>query len=160
VQQPGTTITYFHGDTVIDTLNVPTNPTPGAAVFAGELFSSPIVTNVLLTLGQGVIFSFDGTTFSSGGANTPTNNLVAVGDGAFAEPVPIANGIPIGDAQGTLNTPPIVHVTAGQTFSGVAATFTDLDPLANAKDFTATINWGDGHSSNGSVVADGKGGFN
>src|SRR5262249_21450078 len=39
VQQPGTTITYFHGNTVIDTLDVPTNSTPGAAVFAGELFN-------------------------------------------------------------------------------------------------------------------------
>ncbi len=160
VQQPGTTIQYFHGNTLIDTLAVPTNSTPGAAVFAGELFASPIVTNVKLNLGEGVIFNFDGTTFSAGGTNSASNNLVAVDDWVYAEPVPIQNGIPVGETQGTLNTPPIVHVTQGQTFSGTAATFTDLDPNANAKDFTATIDWGDGHSTNGSIVADGKGGFN
>ncbi len=166
VQQPGTTIQYFHGSTLIDTLNVPTNPTAGAAVFAGELFSNPIVTNVLLTLGNGAIFKFDGTTVTSGGANTASNNLVAVDDWAFAEPVPITNGTnipvsaPIGVAPGTLNAAVLVHAMAGQAFTGVAATFSDADPNANAKDFTANINWGDGHSSNGTIVADGHGGFN
>jgi hypothetical protein len=166
VQQPGTTITYFHGSTVIDTLDVPTNATPGAAVFAGELFNSPEVTNVLLTLGKGVIFKFDGTTLTSGGANSASNNLVAVDDWVFPEPVPITNGTnipvsaPIGVAPGTLNAAVLVHATAGQTFTGVAATFSDADPNANAKDFTANINWGDGHSSNGTIAADGQGGFN
>src|SRR5579871_2987993 len=46
VQQPGTTIQYFHDNTLIDTLNVPTSSTPGTQVFAGELFNSPEVTNV------------------------------------------------------------------------------------------------------------------
>jgi hypothetical protein len=166
VQQPGTTITYFHGNTVIDTLNVPTNSTPGAAVFAGELFKNPEVTNVLLTLGNGVIFKFDGTALTSGGTNTARNNLVAVDDWVFPEPVSITNGTnipvsaPIGVAPGTLNAAVLVHATAGQAFTGVAATFSDADPNANAKDFTANINWGDGHSSNGPIAADGHGGFN
>ncbi|HEY7308858.1 MAG TPA: hypothetical protein VH643_05765, partial [Gemmataceae bacterium] len=165
VQQPGTTIQYFHGNTLIDTLDVPTNSTSGAAVFAGELFNNPEVTNVLLTLGQGVIFKFDGTTITSGGANSATNNLVAVDDWVFPEPVPIVNGTnipvsaPIGVAPGTLNAAVLVNATAGQSFTGVAANFSDADPNANAKDFTATINWGDGHASNGTIVADGKGGF-
>ncbi len=166
VQQPGTTITYLHGSTVIDTLNVPTNATPGAAVFAGELFNSPEVTNVLLTLGNGVIFKFDGTTLTPGAANSASNNLVAVDDWVFPEPVPITNGTnipvsaPIGVAPGTLNAAVLVHATAGQAFTGVAATFSDADPNANARDFTANINWGDGHSSNGTIAADGHGGFN
>lgn len=166
VQQPGTTITYFHGSTVIDTLNVPTNPTAGSAVFAGELFNSPEVTNVLLTLGNGAIFKFDGTTITSGGTNTASNNLVAVDDWVFPEPVPITNGTnipvsaPIGVAPGTLNAAVLVHATAGQAFTGVAATFSDHDPNGNAADFTANINWGDGHSSNGTISADGHGGFN
>jgi YD repeat-containing protein len=166
VQQPGTTIQYFHGNTLIDTLNVPTNPTPGAAVFAGELFNNPEVTNVLLTLGQGVIFKFDGTTIAAGGANSATNNLVAVDDWVLAEPVPIVNGTgipvsaPIQVAPGTLNAAVLVNATAGQSFTGVAAVFSDADPNAIAKDFTASINWGDGHSSNGTIVADGHGGFN
>src|SRR5262249_8176679 len=78
VQQPGTTIQYFPGSPLLDPVSVPVNSTAGSAVFAGELFTRPIVTNVLLTLGQGVIFKFDGTTVTSGGADTLTNNLVAV----------------------------------------------------------------------------------
>src|SRR5262249_12474350 len=128
--------------------------------------NSPEVTNVLLTLGQGVIFKFDGTTITSGGPNSATNNLVAVDDWAFPEPVPIVNGTnipvsaPIGVAPGTLNAAVLVHATAGQSSTGGAATFSDAAPNANAKDSTASINWGDGHASNGTIVADGHGGFN
>jgi hypothetical protein len=160
VQQPGTTIQYFHGSTLLDALNVPTNATAGAAVFAGELFTEPIVTNVLLTLGNGVVFKFDGTTVQTGGANSAVHNLVAVDDWAFAEPVPIANGFPIVSGPGgTTVTPPLATAVTGQPFSGVVATFSDADPNGNAKDYTATINWGDGHLTNGTVTADAHGGF-
>jgi hypothetical protein len=161
VQQPGTTIQYFHGSKLLDTVNVPTNAAAGSAIFAGELFTQPIVTNVLLTLGQGVIFKFDGTTLTSGGTNSAANNLVAVDDWAFAEPVPIENGFAITSGpQGTLNAPSIATAEQGRTFTGVVGTFSDLDPNGVAKDYTATVNWGDGHLSNGVVTADGKGGFN
>ena len=40
----------------------------------------------------------------------------------------------------------------GAPFSGSVATFTDSNPLAQASDFTATINWGDGHSTTGTVA--------
>jgi hypothetical protein len=52
-----------------------------------------------------------------------------------------------------------IVATAGKTFSGVVATFTDVDPKAAADGFTATINWGDGTTSNGTITADPKGGF-
>jgi hypothetical protein len=159
VQQPGTTITYFNGNTVLDTVNVPTNATAGAAVFAGELFTQPVVTNVLLTLGNGVIFKFDGTTVTSGDANSATNNLVAVDDWAFAEPVPTANGFPIVSGGGGTGGVSAISATAGVPFSGKVATFSDLDPNGNARDFTAVINWGDGHQTNGTIQANGAGGF-
>jgi hypothetical protein len=143
VQQPGTTIQYFNGNTLLDTFNVPTNASAGAAIFAGELFTNAIVTNVLLTLGQGVIFKFDGTTVTSGGANTASNNLVAVDDWAYAEPVATSQ--------------PLEAVN--QSISGPIAHFSDLDPNGNAADYTAIINWGDGHQSVGTVAADGHGGF-
>ncbi|HLJ95654.1 MAG TPA: DUF4214 domain-containing protein [Gemmataceae bacterium] len=160
VQQPGTTIQYFHGSTLLDTLNVPTNGSAGAAVFAGELFNNAIVTNVLLTLGQGVIFRFDGTTVTPGGANSTTNNLVATDDFVYAEPQPAANGFPIvSGAQGTLNAQAAVIPTVATPFTGVVATFSDSDPNGNANDFTATINWGDGHFSNGTITKNAQGGF-
>jgi hypothetical protein len=160
VQQPGTTIQYFHGSTLLDTVNVPVSATPGAQEFAGELFTQPVVTNVLLTLGNGVIFKFDGTTVTPGGPNTATNNLVSVDDWAFAEPVPISNGFPITSGPpGTTGIPAVATAFQGRAFTGAVATFSDADPAANAKDFTATINWGDGHLTNGTIAADGKGGF-
>jgi hypothetical protein len=160
VQQPGTTIQYFHGSTLLDTVNVPTNGTPGSAIFAGELFTNAIVTNVLLTLGQGVIFKFDGTTVTAGGANSATNNLVATDDFVFPEPVPAANGFPIvSGAQGLVNAAAAVTPTVNTPFTGVVATFSDADPNANAKDFTATINWGDGHFSNGTITRNAQNGF-
>jgi uncharacterized protein (TIGR03118 family) len=39
------------------------------------------------------------------------------------------------------------------------ARFTDADPAAKASDFTATIDWGDGQTSAGTVAADTNGGF-
>jgi hypothetical protein len=47
----------------------------------------------------------------------------------------------------------------GTPFTGVVASFTDLNALATAQDFTATIKWGDNTTSTGSVVADPAGGF-
>jgi hypothetical protein len=139
---------------------VPVSGTPGAQEFAGELFTQPIVTKVLLTLGNGVIFKFDGSTVTSGGPNSAGNNLVSVDDWAFAEPVPISNGFPITSGPtGTTGAPPIATASLGRTFSGAVATFSDSDPNGNAKDFTATINWGDGHLTNGTIAADGRGGF-
>jgi hypothetical protein len=50
-------------------------------------------------------------------------------------------------------------VPAGQSFSGVVATFTDTNTSAAASDFTATIRWGDGTTSTGTVSADSHGGL-
>jgi ELWxxDGT repeat protein len=48
----------------------------------------------------------------------------------------------------------------GATFTGVAATFTDADPGGKPTDYTATIAWGDGASSTGTISVNGNGGFN
>jgi hypothetical protein len=47
----------------------------------------------------------------------------------------------------------------GFFFNGVVATFTDANPSAPATDFTATIDWGDGSSSAGTITANPGGGF-
>ena len=48
---------------------------------------------------------------------------------------------------------------AGAQFSGPVATFTDANPGGKVSDFTATIIWGDGTSSSGTVTAGNSGGF-
>src|SRR5262249_18705008 len=45
-------------------------------------------------------------------------------------------------------------------FTGVVAGFTDADPAGAAADYTATITWGDGHTSAGTITGNGSGGFN
>ena len=44
-------------------------------------------------------------------------------------------------------------------FEGVVATFTDTDPNGSVNDFTASIDWGDGETSSGRIVASGPGAF-
>lgn len=47
----------------------------------------------------------------------------------------------------------------GATFSGTVASFTDANPYPQLSSFSATIDWGDGSSSSGSVAPNGAGGF-
>src|SRR5262249_43459398 len=143
-------IEYFNGDVSLGKFFVPVGAA-GEAEFLGELFSSPIVTRVELTLGTDVLFSFDGHTFTSGTQpDDPANghNLVVTDDFAYAEPVALPPVVQ-----------PPVSATQGVPFTGPVATFTDLNPNGHATDFTATITWGDGHSSPGTVSANGGGGF-
>jgi hypothetical protein len=156
-----TSIEYFHNGTSLGKIFAPIS-TKGQPEFVGQLFSSPIVTNVVLTLGTDVIFRFDGTNFSANTTDNPIggHNLVVTDDWAYAEPVAIANGFPIvSGGQGTGNGLPSLTTTVNTPFTGVVATFSDEDPNANAKDYTATINWGDGHQTNGTITANSSGGF-
>jgi hypothetical protein len=156
-----TTIQYFNGNNLVDTESAPVGG-KGNAVFVGALFKDQIITRVVLTLGTDVLFSFDGTTTKPGLAadDGVNHNLVVTDDWAFPEPAATANGLPIvTGAQGTTNAAVTNTAVIGVPFTGVVATFNDQDPAANAKDFTATINWGDGHLTNGTITADGHGGF-
>src|SRR5437868_5687549 len=47
----------------------------------------------------------------------------------------------------------------GASFTAVVAKFTDSDGNTDAGRYTAMIDWGDGHSSPGTVVPDSKAGF-
>jgi hypothetical protein len=49
--------------------------------------------------------------------------------------------------------------TAGAPFSGVVATFGNADPLGTTASYTATITWGDGNTSTGTVTDAGGGQF-
>ena len=52
-----------------------------------------------------------------------------------------------------------VSVSEGGTFNGVVATFSDGDTAATASNYSATIVWGDGSSSTGTIGATGAGSF-
>jgi hypothetical protein len=52
----------------------------------------------------------------------------------------------------TAGAAPAIAATAGTAFNGTVATFTDSYTANTASDFAATINWGDGTSSAGTVT--------
>jgi hypothetical protein len=52
-----------------------------------------------------------------------------------------------------------IDATAGQTFLGTVATFTDSNASIPASGLTATINWGDGTATTAGVVTGGNGSF-
>jgi hypothetical protein len=52
----------------------------------------------------------------------------------------------------------LFDATAGSTFSGQVATASDADPNGTASDYSATIDWGDGSTTPGTVTP-GPGGF-
>src|SRR5262249_25251873 len=62
------------------------------------------------------------------------------------------------DHQPLAGTAANVHAVAGTSFTGLVATFTDDDPSAQVTDFTATIDWGSGPTSTGTITAASGGG--
>jgi hypothetical protein len=162
VRTPNTSsIELFHGAQLLGTFFAPTSNTAGDPEFLGVLYNNPIVTNVTLTLGTDSLFNFNGsTTTASNTDNPPTHNLVVTDDFLYPEPVQLPNAPPVIDGgQGVLNTRPLFNATPDVPFTGTVATFSSNDASATAAQFFAVIHWGDGHSTNGTVTADGKGGF-
>jgi uncharacterized repeat protein (TIGR01451 family) len=69
----------------------------------------------------------------------------------------VTSSATVADAALSFNRNAGLTVNEGATFSGAVATFTDGTPNAPVSDFSATIQWGDGTSSNGSIsVAGGQ----
>ena len=101
-------------------------------------------------------------TFSVAGTHTYTNwgvyNVTVtvqdtLGTTAQATTTATINDAPISASGENLNA------TAGAEWSGTVATFSNGDATASLADFTVAIDWGDGSSSNGTVVSDGGGNF-
>jgi hypothetical protein len=65
--------------------------------------------------------------------------------------------VTVTDAALTNATGTSLSATGGASFTGQVATFADSDPGGAASDYSATINWGDGSSSPGTVAATGSG---
>jgi hypothetical protein len=143
-----TSIEYFNGARSLGKFFAPTGNTQGQAAFLGVLFSNPIVTSVQIVCGTDAIFAFDGVLNSATTTDGNGHNLVVTDDFVYAEPT------------AATNTQPSIAATAGLTFNGLVATFSDFDPNGVAGNFTATIDWGDGHISPGVVSANANGGFN
>ena len=125
-----TEIQYYNGDIVLGHVFASVNP--GGVSFAGLLFPDPVVTRVVVTLGTGRIFDFDGSTATAGPI---TDDPVAGDDVALAEPAPARAS---------------VAATAGVPVTAVLDTFTESAPGSTVR---AVIDWGDGARTPGTVAA-------
>ncbi len=65
----------------------------------------------------------------------------------------------VGEADVLAGTPVVFAATAGVSFTGTVANFTDVDTANVPSDFSAVIDWGDGTTSAGTVTATGPGHF-
>jgi hypothetical protein len=148
----GTTITATEGATFSGTV----------ATFTDANSNAPLSDyTVQITWGDGVTGAGTVTTTVGGGLAVKGRHVYAE-EGTRTVSVTISD---IGGATATATTTATIDdaplsatggtiaATAGTTFSGTVATFTDGDPAGAIADFVATINWGDGSSSTGTVSA-------
>jgi hypothetical protein len=70
----------------------------------------------------------------------------------------VLSSVTVDDATVT-STPVSFGPTEGQAFAGQVAHFTDANPTAPLADFSATVDWGDGAISPGTIAANPAGGF-
>lgn len=98
---------------------------------------------------------------------TVTGSHVYVEEGEYAATVTIddhgsaataTDSVQVADAPLTA-TAVNVASTEGAAFHGTVATFTDANPDGAATEYTATITWGDGHTSVGTISGTEAGGF-
>ena len=127
-----TQIQYYNGDILLGSVS----PSPGATAFAGLLFPDPVVTRVVVTLGGGEIFGYDGSTVTAGGATPVAGDDILLAEPARARaPVTATAGVPVG---------------------AVLDMFTESSPGSG---LVATIDWGDGTRTAGTIAGGSGGSF-
>jgi PKD repeat protein len=116
--------------------------------------SAPLVATVSQPGGSGTEYQVTAShTYVVAGVYSVT---IRVATSANADSVTLTAQATIADAPLTASgTQPTVSGTEGAPLTGPVASFTDANPFAPVSDFTATIEWGDGTSSAGTVVQPG-----
>jgi hypothetical protein len=110
-----------------------------------------------LTDDGGGTFGVSGTnTYTQAGAYTVSVTVQDAANNQTATAQDPATVQPRGSVSATGQA---ISATAGQPFSGVVATVTDTFSGVTAGDLQATIAWGDGHTSAGTLTDDGGGTF-
>lgn len=155
-------------------LNPPsqTQPTPGTASFTVtvvDINGHPVpgvMVTFKVTSGPNAGTTGSGTTDSSGNVSLAYGSTVAGTDNVVASFVDSSGVTHFSNPatviwQPTAADAPITaaglnfSATEGSIFSGPVATFTDPDTSATAPDYAATIHWGDGSSSAGTITGSG-----
>ncbi|HUY36366.1 MAG TPA: DUF4214 domain-containing protein [Pirellulales bacterium] len=150
----GTTIAPMEGSSFTGVVANFTDADPAgtAADYTAAIFWGDGATTTGTVSANGAGFQVTGThTYLEEGAN-PVRVVVsdAGGSAATANSTADVADAPLSATAAAITSPQFTN------FSGVVATFTDANPKA-ASDFTATVDWGDGSSSAGTIAASGGG---
>ena len=122
----------------------------GHTTAVADIVNDPVLPGVFDVLGTNT-YAEEGTypvtvSITDAPPLTPPSYAVAASVATIADAPLTATGIA---------TPPVLpegQIVAGvPTFSGTVATFTDADPGGVLADYTATINWGNGVTTNGVI---------
>jgi hypothetical protein len=127
-------------------------------------FTSNVASDFTATITWGDGSTSAGTVTGGNGTFTVSGTHTFTDEGALTTVVTLIDNTPgtaTATAQGTANVvetdvltavPATITPTEGLSFSGTVASFTDTNTTNVGSDFTATINWGDGTSSVGTVT--------
>jgi hypothetical protein len=139
------------------------------ATFTDTLTSSP-AGDFTATINWGDATTSAGTVAGGGGSFSVSGTHTYAGSGTFSVTVTLSDDAPgtataqvtstahVGGAGITI-IPVTFAATEGVTFSGVVANFSDSRAGAVPSDFTASIEWGDGTTTAGTVASTGGGTF-
>jgi hypothetical protein len=117
--------------------------------------SSPLATGSATANGSGGYVIAGAHVFKNSGIYEATYTLLAGGNMAGSGVLQIRVTEAVLGASA-----PAISAATGKLFNGVVATITDANAAEAAADLTASINWGDGTASAGTVVRTGAGKFN
>ncbi|MDR3638927.1 MAG: hypothetical protein P4L84_34295, partial [Isosphaeraceae bacterium] len=135
------------GSGQIDVFNLQTGASLGALTAAGS--SAPLTVPRLwaLAFGNGAGAGAASTLYFTAGINGEVDGLF----GSVSPGPQVPNAATVGDGNLLTGSISVVRPTSGLTVNGVVGTFHDSDTLAPASFFRATIRWGDGSFSTGTV---------
>jgi hypothetical protein len=143
------------------------------ATFTDTGYPTNTLSDLSATINWGDGTTTPGTIIANGGAGAfaVQGSHTFVEEGSFPLSVTVTDDAP-GTATATFTatvivadapltaSPKTVNGTEGRPLTNVdVATFTDADPLGTATDFLATIDWGDGTTTAGTIVEDTAGTF-
>jgi PKD repeat protein len=151
----GTAVTAVEGASASHTVATFTDANPGGTVsdFTATINWGDGSTSSGTVSGSGGNFTVTGThAYAEEGTYTVTVSIKDVG-GSTASATDTAK---VSDAPLTA-VASAIHPVEGASASLTVATFTDADPGGKLSDYSATINWGDGSTTTGTITPRGKG---
>jgi hypothetical protein len=145
-------------------------PFTGTVANFTDSYTGNAASDFTATIDWGDATTSAGTVTGGGGAFSVSGTHTYAGAGNFTVTVTLSDDAP-GTATATVTStaqvggagltafPTTFAATEGVAFNGVVATFTDSRGGAVPSDFTASITWGDGSTTAGTVAATGGGTF-